>query len=235
MEAIPFPALANVICEPRLENKFQTGRVIGELRVKIFEIIRAHFGLSVDTRMICHILAASIPQVSDCRVSPCGHTIPCAPMSRANECVQSRQHCHSSDDQPRVLGRRFYRHGAGRQILSHKGRIRQSPYRVRICGTYIYATSVTVRLSIILWPDCILFACRNNVLASLTVSHVAHAVIPGQRIEYLPPIRNSVALMLGFVVASTFPEFAVFIFLSVLFSLSGFAGTSNQSLITPPQ
>src|SRR6202044_2635179 len=39
VKALRFSALANVICKPRLENKFQTSRVVGKLRVKIFEII----------------------------------------------------------------------------------------------------------------------------------------------------------------------------------------------------
>lgn len=54
----------------------QAGCIVGKLSVKILEIIRAHTGLSVGTRMTYRTLAASIPPTSDCAVAPCGHTSP---------------------------------------------------------------------------------------------------------------------------------------------------------------
>ena len=62
MEAISFATFANVICESRFENKFQTGRVVGELRVKIFEII-AHFS-KVKTSAMRLVSSPSAPQSS---------------------------------------------------------------------------------------------------------------------------------------------------------------------------
>jgi hypothetical protein len=142
----------------------QTSVIVWKFRVKILEIIRAHFDLSAGSWMIYRTLAASSPPVSDYGAAPCGHTSPCAPTSRASECGllraghpllddlllaatrrASRNQCRDSAQclaLPPYRARWRYRarmcapRMRGTHTWSFRCSAHQSPYHVRICGSF---------------------------------------------------------------------------------------------------